>query len=132
MIDPGRVVVRGRHAFAIRAEDGPEGSAMVLPVAHRSSPFEFTPAEWRETITILAATRDLLSADEAIGGWNIGWNVGRVAGQSVEHAHCHLIPRRDGEPMAEFGLRWWLHPSVYPEVAGHGFTKPVWSGAANP
>ena len=66
MIDPGRVVVRGRHAFAIRAEDGPEGSAMVLPVAHRGSPFEFTPAEWRETITILAATRDLLSAEEAI------------------------------------------------------------------
>lgn len=30
-------------------------------------------------------------------GYNIGWNCGEVAGQTVGHAHCHLIPRRSGD-----------------------------------
>jgi diadenosine tetraphosphate (Ap4A) HIT family hydrolase len=35
--------------------------------------------------------------DSSITGFNIGWNCGWSAGQTVYHAHCHLIPRRDGD-----------------------------------
>jgi diadenosine tetraphosphate (Ap4A) HIT family hydrolase len=35
--------------------------------------------------------------DPSVDGYNIGWNVGGSAGQTVEHAHCHLIPRRTGD-----------------------------------
>jgi diadenosine tetraphosphate (Ap4A) HIT family hydrolase len=32
-----------------------------------------------------------------VTGFNIGMNIGRSAGQTVFHAHVHLIPRRDGD-----------------------------------
>jgi hypothetical protein len=39
-------------------------------------------------------------------GFNIGMNVGASAGQTVFHAHIHLIPRRDGDtPDPRGGVR---------------------------
>jgi len=34
-----------------------------------------------------------------IAGFNIGINVGKAAGQTIFHAHIHLIPRRDGDTL---------------------------------
>ena len=31
------------------------------------------------------------------GGYNIGINCGKAAGQTVFHVHIHLIPRYDGD-----------------------------------
>ncbi|MGM0442430.1 MAG: HIT family protein, partial [Elusimicrobiota bacterium] len=39
----------------------------------------------------------LLEEDIAIDGFNIGVNIGRSAGQTVNHCHIHLIPRRSGD-----------------------------------
>ena len=41
-------------------------------------------------------------------GYNIGWNVGKVAGQEVAHAHMHIIPRYSDEPYAGRGIRSWF------------------------
>jgi diadenosine tetraphosphate (Ap4A) HIT family hydrolase len=35
-----------------------------------------------------------MAEDDTVEGFNIGWNCGEVAGQTVFHAHVHLIPRR--------------------------------------
>ena len=35
--------------------------------------------------------------DKSVKGFNIGTNSGKVAGQSVDHCHIHLIPRRKGD-----------------------------------
>ena len=35
--------------------------------------------------------------DQTIAGFNIGSNAGKVAGQSINHCHIHLIPRREGD-----------------------------------
>jgi diadenosine tetraphosphate (Ap4A) HIT family hydrolase len=35
--------------------------------------------------------------DPTVEGFNIGANVGEVAGQTVFHCHIHLIPRRKGD-----------------------------------
>ena len=35
--------------------------------------------------------------DPDVKGFNIGSNVGKVAGQSIMHCHIHLIPRRKGD-----------------------------------
>ena len=32
-----------------------------------------------------------------VEGFNIGSNSGKVAGQSINHCHIHLIPRREGD-----------------------------------
>ena len=35
--------------------------------------------------------------DQSVEGYNIGTNSGKVAGQSINHCHIHLIPRRKGD-----------------------------------
>ena len=50
-----------------------------------------------------------------IEGFNIGGNVGEVAGQTVGHAHIHLIPRRRGDtPNPRGGVR-----GVIPDQMGY-------------
>ena len=39
-------------------------------------------------------------------GYNLGWNVGKVGGQEVAHAHFHIIPRYADEPLAGRGIRY--------------------------
>jgi diadenosine tetraphosphate (Ap4A) HIT family hydrolase len=41
--------------------------------------------------------QQLLEADPTIRGFNMGMNLGEIAGQMVLHCHFHLIPRRDGD-----------------------------------
>ena len=39
----------------------------------------------------------LVKAGRKVDGFNLGVNCGEAAGQSVEHAHIHLIPRYRGD-----------------------------------
>jgi histidine triad (HIT) family protein len=84
------------------------GSGIVVPRAHRESPFELTAAEWTATHSLIrrakAAVDDRLRPD----GYNLIWNVGDDGGQSQAHVHLHLIPRFHDEPYAGRGARWWL------------------------
>lgn len=105
------VVARNGPCFVMWTRDRPEGSAMVLPVEHRAAPWELTQEEWMATQTLVRSMMERVSAQHSPHGWNVGWNVGPVGGQTVPHAHCHLIPRYADEPFATRGLRWWFkHP----------------------
>jgi diadenosine tetraphosphate (Ap4A) HIT family hydrolase len=99
-------VLVSEHAVALLAREGSSG--LVVPRAHRTTPFDLTPEEWADTALLLRELRRLIEAEQAPDGWNIGWNVGAVAGQEVEHVHCHLIPRFADEPYAGRGIRWWV------------------------
>lgn len=72
------------------------GHRLIIPLIHRSDYFELTDEELRDTHRALKELRVQLLADGA-EGFNIGWNCGDAAGQTVSHAHCHLIPRRGGD-----------------------------------
>lgn len=37
------------------------------------------------------------NSDSTVTGFNVGINCGESAGQTIFHAHIHLIPRRDGD-----------------------------------
>lgn len=41
-------------------------------------------------------------------GFNVGWNCFAAGGQSIPHAHLHVIPRFRDEPFAGKGIRHWL------------------------
>ena len=47
--------------------------------------------------------KQLTESDKTIAGFNIGVNSGKVSGQTVEHCHIHLIPRRSGDTEDPFG-----------------------------
>ncbi|MCX6163893.1 MAG: HIT family protein, partial [Ignavibacteriae bacterium] len=37
-------------------------------------------------------------------GYNVGLNINRIAGQSVLHAHIHIIPRYSNERHRNFAI----------------------------
>ena len=41
--------------------------------------------------------RNIEQSDPQVSGFNVGVNNGGAAGQTVEHCHVHLIPRRVGD-----------------------------------
>ena len=41
--------------------------------------------------------RENQNKDKTVRGFNLGTNIGKVSGQSINHCHFHLIPRREGD-----------------------------------
>jgi len=74
------------------------GHLLVIPRRHTRDFFTMTDEEHRDAIELLATLRDrALEADPTITGFNIGANCGRSAGQRIDHAHIHFIPRHDSD-----------------------------------
>jgi ATP adenylyltransferase len=71
---------------------------LVLPRRHIASYFDLDAGEKGAIDDLLQEIRlDLLSRDPGVAGFNIGVNIGGVAGQTIFHCHVHLIPRRPGD-----------------------------------
>jgi ATP adenylyltransferase len=97
--EPELVVRRGELAFALLNKfPYASGHLLVAPYRHGTS-FETLSAEEAAELHGLAvesieALRAVFSPD----GFNVGWNLGRVAGAGiVDHAHLHVVPRWDGD-----------------------------------
>jgi diadenosine tetraphosphate (Ap4A) HIT family hydrolase len=84
------------------------GSYVVIPKSHVETPFDLSEAEWVDTKKLIDTVKNHLDTKYNPDGYNLGWNVGRVGGQEVSHAHLHIIPRFKDEPFAGKGIRHWL------------------------
>ena len=72
-----------------------------------TSIFELTSEELATLWAQVATVRTLLAEKYRPDGFNIGVNDGAAAGQTVPHAHVHVIPRREGDvPDPRGGIRW--------------------------
>jgi diadenosine tetraphosphate (Ap4A) HIT family hydrolase len=74
------------------------GHLLIVPLRHTANALFMTTQETRDTealIRTLAAK--FRKNDPTVTGFNVGTNIGASAGQTVFHAHIHLIPRRDGD-----------------------------------
>ena len=80
---------------------------LILPRRHISDYFEFTSKEREDSARLLRSLREeILKQDPSVTGFNVGVNCGISAGQTIMHAHIHLIPRRDGDiPNPRGGVR---------------------------
>ena len=72
--------------------------SLIIPKRHIKNYFELSTKE------ILACNRlikklkkKIETKDKSVKGFNIGTNSGKVAGQSINHCHIHLIPRRKND-----------------------------------
>ena len=45
----------------------------------------------------IAQVRDVIVEEHQPNGFNIGWNDGASAGQTIPHLHIHVIPRYEGD-----------------------------------
>ena len=98
-LDRARVLEDNEHAEALR--DGypvTELHTLVIPKRHVATYFDLTDEERQSIHELLQSQQEKIEAeDKSVQGFNIGWNCGEVAGQTVFHAHAHLIPRREGD-----------------------------------
>jgi len=82
-------------------EDGypvTEGHLLIVPLRHTVDWFSMTEQEIRDSEALIRTLSEKISKnDPSVTGFNIGMNIGESAGQTVFHAHTHLIPRRDGD-----------------------------------
>jgi len=84
------------------------GSYVIIPKSHVKSPFDLSVEEWLATKDLMDRIKSYIDEKYKPDGYNLGWNVGAVAGQEVEYAHLHIIPRYKDEPYAGRGIRYWL------------------------
>ena len=69
--------------------------ALIIPKRHIATYFDLSRPEENACRELVMKVRDkILKNDSTVDGFNIGWNCGEVSGQTVFHAHMHLIPRR--------------------------------------
>jgi diadenosine tetraphosphate (Ap4A) HIT family hydrolase len=106
-----RIYAENDAAFAI-ADAFPiaDGHTLVIPKRHVASIFDLSNEEQAALSRLVAQVRAKLLADLDPDGFNIGVNDGRAAGQTVMHAHIHVIPRRKGDSDDPRGGLRWIKP----------------------
>ena len=93
------VLSRGQHAFVMmNLYPYNPGHLMVVPYEHTAD-LHTLPAETAAEIFSLAQTcTRVLTAAMHPHGFNLGMNLGRVAGAGIhEHLHLHVVPRWNGD-----------------------------------
>ena len=92
-----------------------EGHTLVVPLTPVVSLYELDESLQAAVWDTVRQARQLLEERFQPDGFNIGINDGRAAGQTVPHAHVHLIPRYRGDvPDPRGGIRWVIpHAAKY-------------------
>jgi diadenosine tetraphosphate (Ap4A) HIT family hydrolase len=87
------------------------GHMLVVPRRHVSDFRDLTPSERDDAWDLASKLSTMFDAK----GLNIGINIGEVAGQTVPHAHIHVIPRESGDvDDPRGGVRWVVpHKAAY-------------------
>jgi ATP adenylyltransferase len=93
--DGSLLVHRGATAIALLNKyPYSSGHLMVAPKRHVGSFAELTDDEALEIHYLARTGMDALSRVYGPEGFNLGWNLGRVAGAGIaDHVHLHVVPR---------------------------------------
>lgn len=94
-----RLIASNALAFAIRdSYPVTQLHTLVIPRRHAATFFDLFEPERRAINQLLDGLRvEIMKKDALVTGFNIGTNNGDTAGQTIGHAHVHLIPRRQGD-----------------------------------
>ena len=82
------------------------GHLLVAPLKHVGSPDQLEQAELADLLTMVSHSVNILKKVMKAEGFNVGLNLGKVAGAGVEeHLHFHIVPRWNGDTnfMTVFG-----------------------------
>src|SRR5215472_5183944 len=104
------------------------GHALVVPRRVIATWWEATDDERADILALVDETKRRLDAKLRPDGYNVGFNAGTAAGQTVGHLHVHVIPRYRGDvPDPRGGVRHvipgkgnYLQPPTEPNVLVDG------------
>ena len=93
------ILFRGKTSFIImNYYPYNNGHLMVVPFRHIADIAELTDDERLELMQLLAFSKEALANTMSPHGFNVGMNLGQVAGAGVkDHLHFHIVPRWNGD-----------------------------------
>lgn len=93
------VIHRGRTCYIIlNLYPYNPGHLMIVPYAHVKRLSELDASTLLEMMTLTAKSIEILGAVMAPAGYNLGMNLGQVAGAGIaDHLHQHVVPRWNGD-----------------------------------
>lgn len=91
-----------------------QGHTLVVPRWHEVDLFQLEKDERTDAWRLLDVVQQQLVERLKPDGFNIGVNVSDAAGQTVAHAHIHLIPRFHGDVEDPRGGVRWVIPDKAP------------------
>jgi len=93
------ILARGRHTFVIlNAFPYNPGHLMVAPFRHLGDFAALSTDELAETMAFTRTAIRALEESSNAHGFNLGMNLGTVAGAGIaDHLHMHLVPRWGGD-----------------------------------
>lgn len=96
--DKDRVLYESDEVFVFRdLFPVKKGHLLVIPQKHRTKFSGLTKKERLDIFRFVDLTKEVLSEVLGSDGFNVGFNLGEEAGQTVEHLHLHVIPRYEGD-----------------------------------
>ncbi|WKZ11956.1 MAG: HIT family protein [Gammaproteobacteria bacterium] len=82
------------------------GHALLVTRRHVANWFEATTDEQQALTSAIAEVKREIEKTHRPDGYNVGFNAGEAAGQTVFHLHVHVIPRYAGDtPEPRGGVR---------------------------
>ncbi len=98
LCEPEEILFSDDHAY-VRFDNHSlsRGHVLVVPQRHVANFFDMSEDEKSSVLKLLDRAKEYIEREFAPGGFNIGVNIGRAAGQSRMHVHVHLIPRYEGD-----------------------------------
>ena len=93
------LVHRGEHALVVMNKfPYSSGHLLVAPHRHVGDFGALATDEAAEVHALAARGIEALRTEYGPHGFNLGWNIGRVAGAGIEaHVHQHVVPRWNGD-----------------------------------
>ncbi len=93
------IVMRGKYVFVIlNAYPYTNGHLMVTPYRHVATLLDMDEEEGRDMLKYINLAMILLKDALRSEGFNIGANIGKVAGAGIaDHFHMHVVPRWSGD-----------------------------------
>ena len=73
------------------------GHTLLIPKRHCKTYFDLNEVESGTLGTTIKTVKHILDVRYKPNGYNIGFNCGKNAGQTVMHCHMHIIPRYEGD-----------------------------------
>ena len=100
-------IAENQYAFSIPDQyPVSTGHSLVIPKDHVASIFDLSLDSYTGCFELLREVKTTIEKLFEPAGFNFGFNCGVSAGQTVEHAHIHVIPRYTGDvPNPRGGVR---------------------------
>lgn len=93
-----KILYRGTCFFIVRDQfPVSPGHLLIISNELKRDYFELSGFEQLELNKMILRAKEMIEDEFQPDGFNIGMNCGEVAGQTVFHFHCHVIPRYKGD-----------------------------------